>query len=81
MQSCKGLVIGTGTEIQRVRDRFEEVFPSTNVQVEVYGNVMAATAFLQGLSTQELKKEELDYCDSGYQVLITVRAMKPEAHL
>jgi SAM-dependent methyltransferase len=57
---------------------FEEVFPSTNVQVEVFGNVMAATAFLQGLSTQELKKEELDYCDSGYQVLITVRAVKPE---
>lgn len=60
---------------------FEEVFPLTNVQVEVFGNVMAATAFLQGLSTQELTKEELDYCDSGYQVLITVRAVKPEAHL
>lgn len=57
---------------------FEEVFPSKNVQVEVFGNVMAATAFLQGLSTQELTKEELDYCDSGYQVLITVRAVKPE---
>jgi SAM-dependent methyltransferase len=60
---------------------FEDVFPTANVQVETYGNVMAATAFLQGLSTQELKKEELDYCDSGYQVLITVRAVKPEEQL
>ena len=57
---------------------FEEVFPTENVTVETYGNVMSATAFLQGLSTQELKKEELDYCDSAYQVLVTVRAVKPE---
>ncbi len=57
---------------------FEEVFPQENITVETFGNVMSATAFLQGLSTQELKKEELDYCDSGYQVLITVRAVKPE---
>lgn len=60
---------------------FEEVFPAANIQVETYGNVLAATAFLQGLSTQELKTEELGYRDSGYQVLITVRAVKPEVML
>ncbi len=57
---------------------FAEVLPQDNVQVETYGNVLAATAFLEGLSSQELKPEELDYRDPSYQVLITVRAVKPE---
>lgn len=57
---------------------FEEVFSRENVTVESHGNVMASIAFLQGLSTQEMKQEELDYNDSGYPVLITVRAVKPE---
>ncbi len=57
---------------------FEEVFPRTNVKVETYGNVLAATAFLQGLATRDLQKRELDYCDPSYQVLITVTAVKPE---
>ncbi|PIG94116.1 glycosyltransferase [Gloeocapsopsis sp. IPPAS B-1203] len=56
---------------------FEEVFP-TAVNVETYGNVLAATAFLQGLATEELHREELDYRDRNYQVIITVRALKPE---
>ncbi|MBE9188813.1 glycosyltransferase [Gloeocapsopsis crepidinum LEGE 06123] len=56
---------------------FEEVFPIA-VNVETYGNVLAATAFLQGLATEELHQEELDYRDRNYQVIITVRALKPE---
>ncbi|MGH8001478.1 MAG: class I SAM-dependent methyltransferase [Brasilonema sp.] len=56
---------------------FEEVFPKTNVEVKTYGNALAATAFVQGLATQELRKKELDYCDPSYQVTITVRAVKP----
>ncbi|AFZ13624.1 Methyltransferase type 11 [Crinalium epipsammum PCC 9333] len=57
---------------------FAEVFSPENVHVEPHGNVLAATAFLQGISTQELKQEELDECDPRYQVLITVRAVKRE---
>ncbi|MUL38742.1 glycosyltransferase [Gloeocapsopsis dulcis] len=57
---------------------FEEVFSSANVKVETHGNVLAATAFLQGLATEELRQEELDYRDRSYEVIITVRAMKPE---
>lgn len=57
---------------------FVDTFPATDVRVNAYGNVLAATAFLHGLSTQELTREELDYSDSSYQVLITVRAVKPE---
>ncbi|WP_460208282.1 glycosyltransferase [Scytonema sp. NUACC21] len=56
---------------------FEEVFPKTNLTLQIHGNVLAATAFLQGIAAQELRKEELDSCDPSYQVLITVRAMKP----
>jgi hypothetical protein len=38
--------------------------------------VLAATAFLQGLSSRELRPAELDHLDSEYEVLITVRAVK-----
>ncbi|MCW9682206.1 class I SAM-dependent methyltransferase [Dolichospermum planctonicum UHCC 0167] len=54
-----------------------ESFPKENIQVETYGNVLTATAFLQGLSRQELNSKELNYCDPSYQVLITIRAVKP----
>lgn len=55
---------------------FEEVFGDGNVTVEAYGNVLAASSFLYGLASEELKKEELDYHDPDYQLLITVRAVK-----
>ena len=57
---------------------FEEVFPPENIQIETHGNVLAATAFLQGMAVQDLQNEELDYHDSSYEVIITVRAIKPE---
>jgi SAM-dependent methyltransferase len=64
----------TAASAQRL---FLETFPKENIQVETYGNVLTATAFLQGLSSQELSQKELNYCDPSYQVLITVRAVKP----
>jgi hypothetical protein len=45
--------------------------------VEAHGNVLVATAFLQGLATQELRQEELNYSDANYEVLLTVKAVKP----
>jgi glycosyltransferase involved in cell wall biosynthesis/SAM-dependent methyltransferase len=57
---------------------FAEVFSEANVQVETYGNVLAAMAFLQGLAVEELSREELDNCDPSYPVSITVRVVKPE---
>lgn len=56
---------------------FEEFFPPEKVTIESYGNVMVACAFLHGLAVHELKPEELDFNDPDYQVLITVRAVKP----
>lgn len=56
---------------------FEEVFPAPHVAVNAYGNVLVATAFLYGLATEELTKQELDHRDPAYEVLITIRATKP----
>lgn len=64
--------------VQSARLLFEEFFPKTQVQVETHGNVLAAIAFLQGLAVEELSQEELNYQDDEYQVLITIRAVKPE---
>lgn len=56
---------------------FAEAFGAANVEVKSYGNVLSAIAALQGMATQELTHSELDYYDPVYQVLITVRAVKP----
>lgn len=61
------------------RRLFEAVFPATGIEVTAYGNVLAAIAVLHGLAAEELRPEELDYGDLDYEVLITVRAVKPEA--
>jgi glycosyltransferase involved in cell wall biosynthesis len=61
------------------RRLFERVFPTGRVELGVHGNVLAAIAFLQGLSAAELEPEELDFLDPCYDVLITVRATKPPA--
>ena len=60
------------------RGLFEEAFPASAITVETHGNVLAATAFLHGLAVEELTSGELDYCDEDYQVIITIRAVKPE---
>lgn len=61
------------------RRMFGEVFPASNVEMEAFGNVLAASSFLYGLSAGELTGEELDYKDRGYEVTIGVRAIKPAA--
>jgi glycosyltransferase involved in cell wall biosynthesis len=60
------------------RRLFEEVFSPDEISIETYGNVLVATAFLHGLATQEFRKEELDYTDSDYEVIIAVRAVKAQ---
>lgn len=58
------------------RGLFEDAFPRGTVEVEAHGNVLAATAFLYGLSSDELRPEERDHVDPDYEVLIAVRAVK-----
>jgi SAM-dependent methyltransferase len=59
------------------RKLFTEVFPESAVTVRSYGNVLVAIAFLEGLVSAELRREELDHCDPDYEVLVAVRAVKP----
>jgi glycosyltransferase involved in cell wall biosynthesis len=63
------------------RKLFTEKFPATHVEVKSHGNVLVATAFLQGIVLEDLRKEELDYHDPEYEVLITVKATKPAVQL
>lgn len=60
-----------------MRRLFEESFERDQVQVEAFGNVLAATAFVHGLSVEDLTMEELDAVDRHYPVIVAVRARKP----
>lgn len=53
----------------------EGAFPAENVTVQVYGNVLSATAFLYGLAAEEITSSELNVTDPDYEVIICVRAV------
>ncbi len=61
-----------------VRRALREFFKSDHVVVKAYGNVYAATAFLQGLAVEELDQEKLDFFDRDYEVLLGAIARKTE---
>ena len=54
-----------------------EVFPESHISISCYGNVMTATAIMQGLTTEDLTSGQLNFNDPHYQVVIAIRAMKP----
>lgn len=55
---------------------FAEIFGSQNVVVEAFGNVFAATAFLQGVAVEEVDCAKLDDYDEAYPITVAVRALK-----
>lgn len=57
---------------------FYEFFPPASVEVRSYGNVLSAAAFLHGIASEELRPHELDFHDPDYQVLVSIRAVKPQ---
>ncbi|MGO8818840.1 MAG: class I SAM-dependent methyltransferase [Terriglobia bacterium] len=59
-----------------LRRLFEEVFPKDHIEVKAYGNVLAATAFLQGLAVEDLRRGDLEHHDPDYEVSIALRAVK-----
>ena len=61
------------------RRLFAETFPKGEIEAEAWGNVLSATAFLWGLSANELEAEELEFQDPEYPVTIGVRAVKSAA--
>jgi SAM-dependent methyltransferase len=59
-----------------VKKLFEPVFKA-GLEIESHGNVLAATAFLQGVVIEDLPNEALlDENDPDYQLLITIVARK-----
>lgn len=58
------------------RRLFEAVFPARNIDLQTFGNVKAATAFLYGLAAEDLTTLDLDFLDRDFEVIIAVRAVK-----
>jgi SAM-dependent methyltransferase len=59
------------------RRLFADVFGAEHVQVQTYGNVLAAVAFLHGLAREDVGRRKLEVHDPDYEMLIGVRAVKP----
>jgi glycosyltransferase involved in cell wall biosynthesis len=63
----------TDTSLQKI---MEEAFSADMIVIKTYGNVLTATAFLQGLAVADLKHSEMNYHDPEYQLVISARAEK-----
>jgi SAM-dependent methyltransferase len=60
-----------------IRKLFEAIFPKDKIEIQSYGNTLAATVFLQGLALEDLPdKTVLDVHDIDYQVTIAIKAIK-----
>lgn len=59
-----------------LRKLFEGVADVESVQIGTYGNVKAASAFLYGISREEMEPEDLEYHDENYQLIITAVVTK-----
>ena len=57
----------------------DETFGPGRVDVQAYGNVLTAVAFLMGLACDDLSSHELDYHDEDFPVLVAARAVKTPA--
>lgn len=51
-------------------------FGTEQVEVHSYGNVLAATSFLQGMAVQEIGATQLDAFDPDYEMIVGLRAEK-----
>jgi hypothetical protein len=60
-----------------LRELAESAWPRCEVSIESDGNVLAATAALMGIASEELSPSELDVNDPRYPVLLSVFCKKP----
>lgn len=59
-----------------IRQAMADSFPGSSLQVDVFGNVKLAAAFLYGYGLPELSPEDLAYTDPHYPLIITVAIIK-----
>ncbi len=55
---------------------FKKHFADNKLQIQAYGNIFINICFLEGISVQEIKAQELDYYDKYFPLIICVRAAK-----
>jgi SAM-dependent methyltransferase len=55
---------------------FSALFAREALDVELFGNVLSASAFLYGLADADLTRKELDHRDPDFELIIGVRAVK-----
>jgi SAM-dependent methyltransferase len=55
---------------------FGDIFGNDQVTISVFGNVLSAVAFLEGMAYEEVSKRALDRLDDRYPMLIAIRAVK-----
>jgi SAM-dependent methyltransferase len=48
-----------------------------HADIDVFGNLVACTAWLHGLAAEELSPEELDHRDRAYPLIVGARVQKP----
>jgi SAM-dependent methyltransferase len=61
-----------------LRDAIARSCGEAIAHVEGHGNVLAAVAFLEGISCEELRDGELDHVDALYPVVVTAVVEKPQ---
>lgn len=59
-----------------LRKLMENTFPGGEIDIQSYGNVHVASAFLYGMGINEVSKQKLDYRDPHFQVINTLKAVK-----
>lgn len=55
-----------------------ELLPPDHVEISSHGNVLAGTAFLYGLTSDDLAPDDLAHADPWFPLIFTVRARKPD---
>jgi SAM-dependent methyltransferase len=58
---------------------FQESFTPDGITIERFGNVLTATAFLQGIAVEELTDAELEFVDPSFETLLGIRAQRVPA--
>jgi len=55
---------------------FKKQFNESKLYVEAFGNIFISICFLEGIAVEEIDKEELEYFDKNFPLLVCVRATK-----
>ena len=61
---------------ESMKQLFGDEFGEENVEVETFGNVKVAMAFLYGLCLEDMNIKDMDYNDEQFPFLITVKVHK-----